>query len=286
MAPTSAARRAAVDDAVPGKAREAREPGIVEHAQVEHQPVALAVLGQHREAAPHRLGRRGEARVPAVEPHRPRIGGPRAEDRLGDLGAAAADEAEHADDLAGAHREAHVLEAAPLAEPLHLQHHAAGLAAALGEDRRQRPPDHGADDPVVVELGHRRGQHARAVLEHDDLVGDLEDLLQPVRDVEDGPAGSGEAPDLGEELRGLRGREHRGRLVEDQDARLGDQRLGDLDDLLARDAQAPDRGGRVEIGKAEIRKHPPGDPVGFAPVDDEGQAAASASGRAARSRRR
>ena len=102
-------------------------------------------------------------------------------------------------------------------------------------------------------------QHAAPVLQHHDLVGDLEDFLQPVRDVEDGRAGGGEAAHLVEQLRGFGGREHRGRLVEDQDLRFGDERLGDLDDLLARDAERarparPDRSRESRNRRARARR--------------------------------
>ena len=63
-------------------------------------------------------------------------------------------------------------------------------ALALREDRRQRPADHGGISRVLVELGDGTVQHAAAVLEHHDAVGDLEDLLQAVRDVEDRGAGA------------------------------------------------------------------------------------------------
>ena len=58
---------------------------------------------------------------------------------------------------------------------------------------------------------------------HGDSVGDLEDLVQLVADEDDREALPGErAQDL-EELSGLLWREHRGRLVEDEDVGLGDR---------------------------------------------------------------
>ena len=262
--------------------------GIVEHAQAEDEAVALAILGEHGEAAAHRVRRAGEAGVPAVQPYGPGIGGLRAEDRLGHLGAAAADQAEHADDLAGAHGEAHVLEAAALAEALDLQYH----AARAGGRARGRSPTSGRPTiarmmRVLVDLGDRCGQHARAVLEHDDVVGDLEDLLQPMRDVEDGRARRGEAP--APWRRAAPVSEADSTAVGSSRIRMRgsvDQRLGDLDDLLPGDAEAAQRRGGVDIGKAEIGEHPSGDAVRRAPVDDEGTARAPASGRAGRSRRR
>ena len=42
------------------------------------------------------------------------------------------------------------------------------------------------------------------------------------------------------------GGDRRGRLIEDQDARFGDQRLGDLGHLLQRDAEAANLGVGIE----------------------------------------
>ena len=133
----------------------------------------------------------------------------------------------------------------------------------------KRPADHGVDQAFLVEFGDRARQHAAAILQHHDLVGDGIDFLEPVRDVEDGRAGGGEAAHLVEQLGGFGGGDHRGRLVEDQDLRFGDERLGDFDDLLARDAERADQRRRIDLGEAEIGKHARGDAVRLRPVDDE-----------------
>ena len=62
-------------------------------------------------------------------------------------------------------------------------------------------------------------------------VGDLEDLAQPVRDVDDRHALVGEGADETEEPLDLALGERRGRLVHDQDPRRRPQGLGDLHDL-------------------------------------------------------
>ena len=51
----------------------------------------------------------------------------------------------------------------------------------------------------------------------------------------------GHRAERGEERHRLLRREHRGRLVHDQDARLAVERLQDLDALLLADRELPDR---------------------------------------------
>ena len=48
--------------------------------------------------------------------------------------------------------------------------------------------DHRRHQVVLGQAGRRRGQHELAVAQHGDVLADLEDLFQVVRDVEDGHA--------------------------------------------------------------------------------------------------
>ena len=85
---------------------------------------------------------------------------------------------------------------------------------------------------------------------------DAKDLVEPVRDVDDGDAAHREALDQGEQLRDLAAGERRGRLVHDEDLGLpaltGRRRgrrgecLGNLDHLTLRHTQAAHRGTGVE----------------------------------------
>ena len=96
-----------------------RQPGVVAHAHVEHEPGVLAVLGDHRQPGADRvLGRAQLARL-AVDADLAGAGLRRAEQALGDLRPAAADEPEHADDLARPDLEADVLEDAVAAQAVH-----------------------------------------------------------------------------------------------------------------------------------------------------------------------
>ena len=100
--------------------------------------------------------------------------------------------------------------------------------------------------------------------QHGDAVGDRQHLVQLVRDEDDRPpVGRHRAQRLEERARLLR-REHRGRLVEDQDARVAVERLEDLDPLLLADRELPDPRARVdgepvalgELGDALLERAP------------------------------
>ena len=188
-----------------------------------------------------------------------------------DIGAAGADQAGEAEHLAAADVEADILEDALAAEVAHRQEQLAlRRRRPLGE-QPHLAPDHVGDRALRRRLGARHGRDQPAVAEHRDLVGDLEDLLQPVADEEDGDALVAEVADELEELGDLVRRERRGRLVHDQDADVERDRLGDLDRLLRGERQPARRAPHVErhaefgedrLGLAEHR----------APVDDRAAA--------------
>ena len=109
--------------------------------------------------------------------------------------------------------------------------------------------------PTMAETRSRRAELRGAPLEHDvavaqddHAVGDLPHLVEAVRDVDERDALLAQAPHEGEEALDLLGRERRGRLVEDQAARLVGQGACDLHDLPLADAQRRHR--RVEVRAA------------------------------------
>ena len=68
-----------------------------------------------------------------------------------------------------------------------------------------------------------------------------EDLFEPMRNVDDAEPAFAQPPEDCEEAIDFHGRQRRRWLVEDQHARLGRERPCDLDHLLLRDAQTPNR---------------------------------------------
>ena len=211
-----------------------------------------------RDAGLHGLARAGHVhRAPVEQQLAARERGD-AEERLDELGATGALQAGDADDLAGAQLEVDVVDVA-VAGAAQLEARLAehGALLGLGEVRGDRAADHAAHQLVGVELRGRAARDERAVLQHGDGVAEVEDLLQPVRDVEDRDAARLEAAhDRVEQLDlvvGERGR----RLVHLDDPRVDRERLHDLDDLLLGDGEGAHRGIRVDAVDAELGRAAP-----------------------------
>ena len=108
-------------------------------------------------------------------------------------------------------------------------------------------PDHHVHDLGDCQAGERPGGDELAVAQHGHPVADLEDLLQAMRDIED------RHPFALSRLRISNSRStsfevrRRGRLVENEQLAFIAERLGDLDELHLRDAEAGDQRRRRHI---------------------------------------
>ena len=108
--------------------------------------------------------------------------------------------------------------------------------------------DDGGDGEALARLG---GHRDLAVAQDGDLVAQRHDVLEDVGDEDDADlAVAQDAQDL-EQRPGAGGAQRRGRLVEDQDPRVGQQRLADLDQLALGEAELGDRGAEVDV-EAEL----------------------------------
>ena len=104
-------------------------------------------------------------------------------------------------------------------------------------------------------LGHGTRGLALRVAVGDDLaaaqdgrgIAERDDLMQLVRDVEDRAAARGETLQRLEQLLDLLGRQHRGRLVHDEQAGVQEKRAHDLDALAFADAQCRDDAAGIEL---------------------------------------
>lgn len=171
-------------------------------------------------------------------------------DGLQDLGAAGADESREADDLAGSQSEVERGELTVPGEALDLQHRIGQrlVRGALGEDVLDVAPGHQRDD--LAGRRRLRGQSARhrpAVLQDRDPVADAADLLQPVRDVDDGDALRGQVADDTEEVVDLVGVQGRGRFVHDDQAYVVGERPCHGDDLLLGGGQVTDEPRGIDL---------------------------------------
>jgi hypothetical protein len=95
-----------------------------------------------------------------------------------------------------------------------------------------------------------------AIAEDRDVVGDLEDLVHLVGDVNDGDAFVLERADDAEEVGHLALGNRRGRLIHDDQAGVVGNGFGDLDHLRVGDAQAAHDGVRVDVDLQPLQQRP------------------------------
>ena len=233
---------------------EACEPIEDGHADVgpaghaEHAALAFAVLGHEAHAGGERGAHRAEGQRAAVEFDRARGARIEAEDCLRDLAAAGTDESGEADDLAGADFKIDVGKFPRRGEVAHAQHGVAGLGLKVARPvLGHAAPDHEPHDGVVVHVRAIEGADVAAVAQHADAVAQAEKLRHAVRHVDDGEAARLQPLDEFKEMLGVGRGERAGGLVEDDDARVGADRGGDLHELLL-------RGGEGAHGEVDVER--------------------------------
>ena len=192
----------------------------------------------------HRAGARVRD-VLAVEDDAPGRGVTEARDRIDQLRLAVGVDAGEPDDLASADGEADVangLEPAVVVhvEVLDLEQRLPGMRGGLVDAKQHLASDHHPREPFLRRALRRNRVDELAAPQRRDPVGDLEHLVELVRDEDDRLALLLErTDDLEELLRLLRGQDGR-RLVEHEDLGAAIQRLQDLDALLLADRDPVD----------------------------------------------
>ena len=156
-----------------------------------------------------------------AEPHQP----------LGQFRAPRSDKAGHAQNLAPPQAEGDPLHQRRHGEIAQLKRDAAELRPARREDVGQVAADHRGGHPVLGQLPPFRPSHDRAVAQDGNPVGDMADLIQPVRGVKQRHPRSPKPVDLAEEDLHLAVGQHGGGFVHDQHAGVARQRLRDLHHL-------------------------------------------------------
>ena len=107
---------------------------------------------------------------------------------------------------------------------------AIGRRRRLDEGVGHRSADDLLDEIARRGLADRDGGHAPPVAEHGDAVGDAEDLVEAVGDIDDADAARAEAPERVEEMLDVGLGQRRRRLVEDEDVGLDGERAADRDE--------------------------------------------------------
>ena len=207
----------------------------------QHQPFALAVGRDIGDAGVvGRLDIGEDSLVPADDGafRRGREGAVEAEEKIL---LPLADQAADADDFAGAGVK---IEIADHAGPEAFDPDAllAGHRTAMGREQAAGiAADHQADESLGIDAGKRLIGGDGAVLQHRDVRTERAHLVQPVGDEQERhPLVAQPADEIEENMDFVR-RQRRGRLVEYEDSRLAEERLGNLDHLLAAERQLLDR---------------------------------------------
>ena len=112
--------------------------------------------------------------------------------------------------------------------------------------------EHQLDQRAPVDLADLVRADAPAVAQHRHAVGELEDLVEPVRHEDDAPALRDEVTRCAEHALDLRLAEGRGRLVEDQQARVPHEQPCDLDELAFADRERLHRRSELHVPQAEL----------------------------------
>ena len=209
----------------------------------------LAVLRHQHDAVVERVA--GPVEPQDIAADLDASGGDRvgAGDRAHEFGAAGADNSGDAEHFAGPDREADVLERAIVAgQALDLdQRRRRRRRLDVGKHPVERSADHLLDQRLDRNLRVVVVRHQPSVAQHRDPVGDTGDLVEPVTDVDEADAFGFQTADLLEQALGFLAPERRGRLVEDQEARIQGQRLGDFDLLLGGDPEMAHLGGGGDV---------------------------------------
>ncbi len=133
----------------------------------------------------------------------------------------------------------------------HFEHRLADRDVFLRKQLVDVAADHHGDEARFRHLGDGLGRDGLAVAQHGHAVGDLEDLVHAVADVDDAdPLRAQRAHDV-EETAYVGLGQRRGRLVHDERARVLRQGARDLDTLAVGDRQAGDGRVDVEVGAVE-----------------------------------
>src|SRR5215208_223040 len=215
----------------------------------EGQDQALrAPLLRHVEYAPiHRRLRRADPGLFPIHEYLAELWRTDAEDRLGEFGPSCPDEPGEAQNLTPAQLQVHVRKLTLSGQPPHLEGNLAGVVRMPAEQLVQGTAHHEADQLLGVQFGGGRGGDASAVPQHGGAVGYLEDLLQPMRDVDDAHVAGSELLYDAEELPRFPVGQRRGRLVHHHRPSVAYQGAGDSHDLLVGRRKALDPGGNVEV---------------------------------------
>src|ERR1035437_5443762 len=216
----------------PGPVGEADDRDVLLDGALGEHALRTPITRHKRESGVRRVAARPDAMVLSADQHGPRVRFHRAKEREQELGLALALQPAEADDLAGPHGEADVVNDVS-AEATDLQKHArvGRQRRVLGRHRRDLA-DHESNE---LRFGGRRDRNGGDRLTRSQESGagaQLHNLVDPVRDEDDSGALAADLAHDPKDQPHLVTMQRCRRLVQHQDARSLQDGLGDLDDLL------------------------------------------------------
>jgi hypothetical protein len=156
------------------------------------------------------------------------------EQDAGKLRASAADESGHANDLAAANGQAHILELTFPGESRDLEDNVTDRCVALRIQLCERATDHHPHDLVLTDVPHVPRGNEDSVAQDGDPVAHARNLLEAMPDEHHRHAVHPQLADHSEQALDLADRKRGRGLVEDDDLRLSRERTGNLHELLLR----------------------------------------------------
>lgn len=225
----------------PEEAGEDGDGDIMADTELGQEALLLAVLWKQDDTLGDRCSGGGEAGRSAADKDAAGTGGIDAGNGAEYFRPAGAHEAGNAKDFAAADRERDVLEGRRATKVSDLQEDGARgfgkrLGCILGGDCLcASGAGHGFDDLAWRGMLNVEDARDLAVAEHGHAVADGEDFLEAMGDVDDGYTGGAEPAEEIEQTLDLAGGDGGGGLVENEDAGVGAEGAGDLDELAVGD---------------------------------------------------
>ena len=214
-----------------------RQRDILADRHGEHQTFALSILGNEADARANRIQRMADFHPFAVYIDFAGILLIHAENGARGFGSARAHQTGDAQNFAAAHGKRYVLHLLARVNVFHAQAFPARLQMNLREFFLQFAPHHVADDFIQIGVRHVQNGHVAAVAHDRRAVADLHDLLQTMRDINDGNAARFQHTDRIEQRFDFTIGQRRGGFIHHQHLGIDGKCLGDLHHLLVRHAQ-------------------------------------------------
>ena len=227
---------------------------VAAHAQKLHQALVFAILRHQGKALANGLAERRDGHLLPAQENFATVNFVDAQDGARKFRTSRADQARYTQHLAAAQIEGNAVEHAFAGDVLDLQHRFAQGDGLLGVFVDHLAADHHRYQIVAGNVFHRHGAHMATIAQHGYVVGQVEDFVQAVGDVNNGHSLLAQALDRLEHdllfLLGQRGR----RLVHNQQAAVAVDGLADFHHLFLRHRQVADHGVDVQR-QAQLAEH-------------------------------